>query len=237
MFESKLIKIINQNPNSESCGFITIKHFVNSAPIFEIFPSENLAEYSYNQFEISIDHFNFVSKTKKIFCIYHSHVIPNSNENFSKEDIFLSETYKIPILVYSTETKKFNWYKPFSAIENFKNRPFLIGINDCFALVRDYYYKELSIELLDFYRSTNPFLSIDLQKIIRKNNFIAIKLQDIKKHDVIIIKDETPIFEYSSILYLGNNKVYTHLNGNPKIEKFEKYKTKIHSILRHSSNV
>jgi proteasome lid subunit RPN8/RPN11 len=232
--ENAVINETNKTPDAECCGVIYIKHYIKNFPVFDIIPFTNLATKSSNGFEMDIEKFNLIYKIKKIYCIYHSHVIKNSNENFSEQDINLSEAWKIPIMVYCPVTQKFNWYKPFSLQTNYLNRSFLVGVGDCYSLIRDYYYKELNIKIPDIYRSYTFIKEYDLSNEIKNFGFVEISESEIQKNDVIIIDKPSLQGKYTFLIYLGNNKILGHSENISQMEYYSKYSKYNRKIIRYA---
>jgi len=231
--EEEIILETNKTPAAECCGLIIIDKYIKNFPLFKLLPFTNLSTYSNNEFEMDIDKFTLVKKTKNIYAIYHSHVAPNSTETFSGVDINLSETYKIPIIVYCPITKKFNFYKPFSLNYDYLNRGFLVGVRDCYSLVRDYYHKELKIDIPDIYRSYTFKENYDLVNEIKKFNFKNVLDGEIQKNDVIIIEKSSLQGKYTFLIYIGNNKVLNHSDEISQIEYYQKYDKYIKTIVRY----
>lgn len=101
---NKIKKISESRKDEEVCGFIV------GGKNKKIIECENVALFKKNNFEISQKKFVKVFEENEILTIYHSH--PEDTEEFSKQDMSLSESLILPIIVYSNQTKKFNIYIP-----------------------------------------------------------------------------------------------------------------------------
>ena len=104
-FLKKIKKYSEDSPEEEICGFI-----VKNKTKIEIKKCKNISIDKKNNFEIPTEEYIQALKSYKIVSIYHSH--PNTGEEFSEQDLAISEELIIPILVYSNKTKKFNFFKP-----------------------------------------------------------------------------------------------------------------------------
>lgn len=231
--EQKIIEESNKTPVAECCGLVVIKDFKYSIPIFEIIPFKNLARFSMNMFEMDSNKFLLINNTKKVYAIYHSHVIEDTEaqkcEDFSDCDISMSESWKIPLVLYSTKKNVFNWYKPFSLEFPYKDRSFLLGIRDCFSLARDYYHKELNVNIPDIYRN----ISKSTEEIINKTGFKEIDIKDLKKNDIVLLKEKSIYYDYTITIYLGGDRVLGHFDTISSVKYLSYNKDKIYKILRH----
>jgi proteasome lid subunit RPN8/RPN11 len=104
----RIKKISENQPEQEVCGFL-----LKNKKIFE---AENVAISKDDSFEIKASDYMKCGGRKKIYAIYHSH--PFCSEEFSKEDVGISEALMIPIIVYSIIKSKFNIYIPKSVKRN-----------------------------------------------------------------------------------------------------------------------
>ena len=102
---NKIKKISESQKEEEICGFI-----VEDKGKEHLVECENVSFHKKGNFEISQKKFVEVFEQNKILIIYHSH--PENTEQFSKEDINLSESLILPIIVYSNQTEKFNIHIP-----------------------------------------------------------------------------------------------------------------------------
>jgi proteasome lid subunit RPN8/RPN11 len=99
------IEEICEKNQEEVCGLI-----IKNKGKLDIIECENISSSPENSFEINKKDFNKYFLNFKILAIFHSHV--NTDENFSKKDLLMSNEIMIPFWVYSTKTKKHNFYIP-----------------------------------------------------------------------------------------------------------------------------
>lgn len=108
----KISSILNQvkawsekSIGCEICGLIGEKDGYYIAELYE-----NESTDPRNSFSIdAIDYLTFVEKNKTI-AVFHSHV--RGDEKESEKDIIMSENSCLPFLIYSLNTKNFNFYMP-----------------------------------------------------------------------------------------------------------------------------
>jgi cell wall-associated NlpC family hydrolase len=123
-------------------------------------------------------------------------------------------------------------------------RTFKIGERDCYSIIRDYYKKELKIELGDYFRDENwarktPEL---YEQNYERENFIKVKtgspvLEELKQHDCILFQFLDIPFPSHAAVYLGGGSILHHpRNGYSLIEKLsDPYLRRASYVLRHKS--
>lgn len=91
--------------SQEICGFVGIENDNYTAIL-----CPNKSRDPKETFTIDpLEYLFFVEKYEPLF-VFHSHVI--GDEKFSKEDIIMSENSCLPFVVYSINTRKFNFHRP-----------------------------------------------------------------------------------------------------------------------------
>lgn len=127
-----------KNLEEETCGFILENDEVIEVP--------NTHEERKNNFRIDSSE---IIKYEEygIKGIWHTHL---TEENFSPKDQTVMRSDTLPWAIYCIATNKFT-EADFSKTAPFIGRPFIYGIWDCYALVRDY-LAEIDIELPDWKR-------------------------------------------------------------------------------------
>ena len=145
---------------------------------------KNVAENKLETFQISPDDYVSARLSGDIYAIVHSH--PDFSCEPSESDKKASDHLGIPYIIYSLpEVEKYT-YTPKKLENSLIGRDYEFGTNDCWSLVRDYYRKELDIELpmLEFEddwweKGLNYFKDLP-------DSFGFIKVEEPQKHDVII---------------------------------------------------
>ena len=143
---------IESYPN-EACGLI-LSIGKKSVPI----SCPNVSEQPRDQFMIATsDYANALSKGE-VVGVWHTHV--NLPSNPSPADLVGCEASSVPwfiLSIYKNEIEQFsfselNKVEPSGFEMDYVGRPYVFGVLDCWSLVRDYYRRELSIQLDDFPR-------------------------------------------------------------------------------------
>mgnify|MGYP000028206071 CR=1 FL=1 len=132
-----------KDPSRECCGLILEK---DSG--VEIVPCENVSPNPEKHFIISPLDVMEASKSGKLIGFYHSHVV-EEDFKLSKYDKLVSQKLMLNSIIYSVTNDKFIHYEPNKHKPDYVNRPFIIGLYDCFTLAQDYYKYALNIHIPD----------------------------------------------------------------------------------------
>lgn len=223
----------------ESCGLLVIN---KSNGEWKFIECENVARDKLKKFAIEDSKFLAALKEGEVI-IFHSHFSYETDEkinNFSEEDINISEETCIPFLLY-TSNNKWNYYEP-SEYEPFNlyERPFLLGFWDCYTFVRDYFKIHGKNSKIRFVNDTDYHYGLKDFDDIGYGEFFEVNLQDIQVGDVIIFKIKSDCPNHLGV-YFGNNEFWHHSMpmGNyqsyPKKDILNsKYIKFIHKIVRYN---
>lgn len=95
----------------------------------------------------------------------------------------------------------------------YEGRPFLHGLFDCYTLVRDYYKRNFKIFLpTNIQRDWEWWNKGQNLYLDNAKDCSFEEAEDIKKHDVLIMKISSPVPNHAAI-YLGDNKILHHMAG------------------------
>lgn len=179
----------------ESCGLLVNREYIEC---------QNIAA-SDSEFKIDPRDIVRAEKLGKIEAIVHSH--PNGSTKPSTFDRLQMQHHNVPwvIVAYPETDIKVHAAKQYKA--PLINREYIHGVLDCFSIVRDYYRRELGIEIDNFEREDlwwesagGPDLYID--------NFSSqgfVQVQDLQRHDVILCRVQPTEYVNHALIYLGND--------------------------------
>lgn len=218
-----------QNINEECCGLI-VGEGDNSYSL----PCRNTS-LEKDKF-YSIDPIDYIKHAdKNIIGVYHSHT--KGKAEISYLDILNAENHKLDMLIYSIRTDKFLQYKPNGFKCEYIGREFSIGKNDCFTIIKEYYKKELNININDYYRNSLWYeQEPDIyEKNFSKEGFLIVDV--LQKHDVILFKFGNAIHANHAAIYIGNDLMLNHCRDKfSTIEAYDKIHNRYASqYLRHKS--
>ncbi|MGQ0979449.1 C40 family peptidase [Acinetobacter baumannii] len=124
----------------ECCGVIIDKQYI---------PCRNISKNS-DQFEIHPEDLAIAEDQGEILAYVHSH--PDGTTKASELDLIQIELHKTPWVICSYPDLDFQVYEPFGYRAPLVGRNYFHGWQDCYALIRDFYSRELGVELMDFER-------------------------------------------------------------------------------------
>jgi proteasome lid subunit RPN8/RPN11 len=227
-------------PDRECCGLI-----IERDDAFYPMRCQNIHQTPEHFFTIDPKDYLKASSSGKIVGFYHSH---KESSHFSEFDKLNSETHNLFSVLYSIKADQFCTYKPQGYRVPYCGREYVHSIVDCFSLVRDYYLRELNINISDI---THPYRYVvdkakhpDNQFVhpILKEHFLAndfVETQQLQKHDVLLLK--TPLLHSPAhcAVYIGNNQILHHpFSGKSCIEMYVNwFVTRTKHRMRHSSRI
>ena len=124
----------------ESCGIV-----IDTDSGQKVLKSKNIFN-SEKKFLIDNSIFDEVKEYEKIIVVYHSHT-RDGCENFSSEDLAVSEKIKIPFVLYNVILDDFKLYNPTNKKLPLIGRPYFPPVFTCTSLVEEYYEETLGLTI------------------------------------------------------------------------------------------
>ena len=209
----------------EACGFITENDFI---------PVENKSEDRVKSFKI--DKYDLFKHNDKIKAIVHSHA---DYPHLSKEDMLGQKRSGFPwgiVLLNKGHVEHTYFWGDQLEPQDLIGRPFIHGLYDCYAIVRDY-WRHKGYEVKDFPRENlwwndNPSM---LEDGCEEAGFNFIDEQQLKVGDVIFMKVLSTVTNHSGI-YIGNGLILHHLyNRLSREEPVHRWRKYITGFLRYKN--
>ncbi|WP_436898233.1 C40 family peptidase [Acinetobacter gyllenbergii] len=125
---------------AECCGVIVSGEYI---------ACRNVAEHG--QFEIHYKDLTDAEDQGEIQAYVHSH--PDATARASDLDLLQIELHQKPWVICAYPEIEFQVHKPFGYQAALIGRDYHHGYQDCYSIVRDFYQRELGIQLLDFERA------------------------------------------------------------------------------------
>ena len=198
-------------PN-EACGFI-----VRADRINRYVPAENTAANPAEDFRISAEAWAEAEDQGKVVAIVHSH--PGQSARLSHADRVSMEATGLPWLVVEVregEPTGHLIHEPTGYQAPLVGRPFQHGVLDCYTLVRDYYQRELSIQLPDYAREDGWW---DQGQDLYADNFAAagfepVSPDNLRQGDLIVMQVRAPVANHAGV-YLADGVLKTEPELHP----------------------
>jgi len=207
---------LEDSPN-ECCGLIVEKDTTH-----KVFECRNISTSPLISFSLDPLDYLKCSAQGEIKSVYHSHL---EEEEFSEADKTNSSYHNVNYIMFNIKDNSFREFNPKKQRTLYLNKPFKVGVNDCFTLVRDYLREntktQLPQEVCEAYsfgaRKENLQQAIDLIDEVAlsyaKKDFLKIdisQMDDLKKNDILVIGLRESNTPFHLAVYLGNNMVIHH---------------------------
>jgi proteasome lid subunit RPN8/RPN11 len=175
--------------------------------------------------------------TGEVVAIVHSH--PFMDPAPSLADRCSIEETGLPWLIVNHPLGTYTVSRPEGFAAPLIGRPFVHGVHDCYALVRDYFAK-IGITLNDYARSWGWWEGATGPDLYRDNfegeGFREVPPETLREHDLILMRIRAPRENHMAV-YLGNGVILHHLIGQTsRRETYQEfYQRRTTAVLRHRS--
>jgi proteasome lid subunit RPN8/RPN11 len=200
----------------ESCGFVVV---VKGRERY--FACLNAAQTPGEHFVLSAESYARAQDAGEIVGVVHSH--PNVPPKPSAADKVMCEASQLPWHIVHVSvpdgaiTKvpvatNIHTFEPSGFVMPLVGRPYTYGVFDCFSLVRDYYAREMNIQLPDFERHDDEWWNHGQNLLL--DNYEAWGFERIKgapkPGDVILMQIRSPVANHNAV-YIGNGLILHHI--------------------------
>lgn len=200
----------------ESCGIVISVE--GSTPNKEYIPCKNLSE-SEDQFYIDPRDLVKAEAKGNILAYVHSH--PNGTCKPSEPDLVQMNNHNKAWIICSYEPdveSEIDIYEPSNYKLPLIGRSYHHGLQDCYSIVRDYYFRELNISLNDYDR-IDEWWTLEEHKSLYLDNFSKegfVPVTDgIRKHDVILFTLGRTFHVNHAGIFLGDGMLTSE--DSPKV--------------------
>jgi len=196
------------NHPKERCGAI-IKNGDNLALV----ECRNVADNPYETFKISAQEWGFLNVDHEVTAIWHTH--PNGSAAPTQADLVSIEEHQVPWHIVSWPQAGHSYTEPTGYEAPYLGRVFVHGIMDCYALVRDWYKRELGIELSQEERVNNWWDKGENLYVngYEKNGLVSVptKVRDLQRGDILLMQYVSRVPNHAGI-YIGDGKLLHHVD-------------------------
>ena len=168
----------------EACGLVINKEYI---------PCKNVAEDPTKYFSICPIDLVKASSNGSIAAYVHSH--PNGSAEPTEPDLVGMENNGKPWIICGyipDDLIEVKIHNPTGYKLPLLGRNYYHGLQDCYTLIKDYYYRELNIVLKDYERLDNWWQDKNAKSLyldnFKKEGFIEVKDGTIQKHDIILFR-------------------------------------------------
>ena len=191
----------------EACGLVAV---IKGRRRY--FPCRNIAETPDEHFILDPADYAEVEDKGEIVAVIHSH--PTTNHNPSQADRVACEKSGLPWYIINPNTEQWGYCEPVGFELPYVGREFSFGVVDCYSLCRDWYGKELGLELSDYDRRDKFWLRGENLYLdnFASEGFREIPVEDLQYGDAILMQLESPLPNHAAV-YLGDQQILHHIQG------------------------
>jgi len=137
-------------PLEEVCGLV-----VTNGTKSKLLKGSNIAQYRHLHFDMDPEVFLRVPEGWEVIASYHSH--PSGTVTPSEADRVTCEASRLPMYIVSAFNNQHFDLKPNGYRAPYERRPYVLGVLDCWSLVKDWYRWELGIDVPAFDNERQPY--------------------------------------------------------------------------------
>ncbi|WP_315079777.1 C40 family peptidase [Acinetobacter guillouiae] len=226
---------------AECCGVIVSGMYI---------PCRNVAEKG--QFQIHHEDLANAEDQGEIQAYVHSH--PNATARASYLDLLQIELHEMPWVICAWPEVDFQVYKPCGYKAPLIGRDYHHGYQDCYSIIRDFYNRELGIQLIDFERK-DDWWSDKNHKSLYLENLDAAGFYEVREpqygdmlvcnvgrtehpnHAVIWLGDQWQLKSEESTSCFGGPLILHHPYGRKSVREIfgQQWQERVVKIVRHKN--
>jgi len=201
--EAMLAHASDEQPR-EACGLVVAR-----GKKCRLIRARNLAAEPRSTFNLDPDAWLEVLDGEEVIGIYHSH--PSGNPTPSLADLTGCEMSQLPWHIVGCGTGLFRYVEPSGFRAPYLGRPYVYGVHDCWALVRDWYVREWNLDIPDFPREPEFWLKGQnlFMDHLGEAGFVEVSEGDVEAGDAFLIQVSSPVPNHVAI-YLGDGTILHH---------------------------
>jgi proteasome lid subunit RPN8/RPN11 len=227
-----MLKHAEDDYPNECCGLV-----VSSGKRHRLVRGVNTATHPHVDFRLGPEVWLGVEPGEEVVAVYHSH--PNYVPQPSLSDLSRCEAHGLPWHIVSWPGRGHYYFEPSGFQAPLEGRPYVHGVHDCYAIVRDWYQREEGIELTDYIRQ-DYWWEVDGENLyvdnFEREGFVVLPDDaTILRGDVMLIQFQAKVVNHAMVA-LGDGTCLHHVLGRlSRIEPFDGYWQK-HCVyhLRHN---
>jgi proteasome lid subunit RPN8/RPN11 len=191
----------------ESCGLVAV---VKGRKRY--FACRNLAETPSEHFVLDPLQYAEIEDKGEIVAVIHSH--PTTNHAPSQADQVACEKSLLPWHIVNPQTEQWGYCEPKGFELPYVGREFVFGLVDCYSLCRDWYKREMKLDLRDYQRRDRFWLRGENLYLdnFAKEGFRAVPQADLQWGDAILMQLSSSLPNHAAI-YLGDQMILHHSQG------------------------
>lgn len=219
----------------EICGFFYRDH-EGQARLHEC---RNVAAEPATEFEIANDDYIAALNLGTILGIYHSHPARGQGPtSFSEADLECAEEQALPFYLYDAEGREWHEFLPSTYKVDLIARPFCLGFDDCYSLVRNHFRQRHRLYLSDYDRDES-FLHEEQGVIMasfRREGFVLGSLETLQPEDILMFRTDKALPQHFAV-FKGQQMMLHHpQNALSREEQLSgRWLSRLDCVFRHET--
>lgn len=150
------------------------------------------------------------SEQGEIVAVFHSHT--NGNNSFTEADKAFCNSSTYPYILYVLPAGIFHYLEPITEIIPLVGRSYVSGVQDCFALAKDYYKLKHNVDIPDKKRWEmwwKDGVNLINEEEWESCGFSVVEDDSLQEGDVIVMQSGSKYPDHLAI-YTGNGMILHH---------------------------
>ena len=196
------------DPEREVCGLI-----INVGKKGQIVRGVNVHPDPRRYFELGTDVWLTIPDSVEVIGIYHSH--PFGSTEPSQADLVMCEASGVPWHIVNPHTNDHRVVNPSGYEAPYEGRVYVQGILDCYAVIRDWYRREMGLRFPDYHRDAEWW---NKGQDLYRDHFAECGFEQMpigvapEKGDSFLIQRGARVPNHAAV-YLGDGKILHHVYG------------------------
>lgn len=172
--------------------------------------ARNIARLPKIHFDLDPEAWLEVADDEDVIGIYHSHTVSPAEPSLA--DLSSCEASGLPWHIVAYPAGGYVRIEPSGFEAPYLRRPYVWGVHDCFSIIRDWYRRELSIEIPDFDRAPQLAGRDMYQEHYAEQGFVKLVDQVPQRGDVFLYRFGETAMSHAAV-YLGDGVILHHPEG------------------------